>query len=173
MNSKKVLSGVLLVFVAVAIGFLVLKETLRSATVKPAASAATTSAGTAANAPAGATEVRPAPRKLVAYYFHLNKRCNTCRTIERQAKEAIETGFPEDLMSGRLEWRAVNLDDPGNDHFYKDFQLTGSALVLVDLVDGKLARFKQLSKTWDLVADAPAFASYVQGEIKAWLEVPQ
>jgi len=172
-KGKRILSGVLIAFVAVAIGFLVLKETLSSAADEPATPAATAAAGTAAGAPASATEVRPAPRKLVAYYFHLNKRCNTCRTIERLAKEAIETGFPEDLMSGRVEWRAVNLDDPGNDHYYKDFQLTGSALVLVDLVDGKPSRFKQMQKTWDLFADAPAFAAYVQGEARAWLGVPQ
>jgi len=173
-NGKKVLSGVLLAFVAVAIGFLVLKETRSMAAAdKSAAPAATAAAGTAEGALPGAPEVQPVPRRLVAYYFHLNKRCNTCRAIERQAKEAIETGFPEALLAGRLEWQAVNLDEPGNDHYYQDFQLTGSALVLVELVDGKPARFKHLPKTWDLVADRPAFAAYVQGETKAWLGVPQ
>ncbi len=163
---RRIVTGVLLAFVAVSIGFLALKETRGNAADEPSASAAP--AGIAAPA----AEARPAPRKLVAYYFHLNKRCNTCRAIERQAKEAVEAGFPEALMSGRVEWRAVNLDDAGNDHYYQDFQLTGSSLVLVDLVEGKPSRFKALPKTWDLVADPPAFQAYVQAETRSWLEAP-
>ena len=170
MNGKRVLTAALLAFVAVSLAFLVLKETRNSAVDETAAAVAP--AGTVAGPPA-ALEVRPAPRKLVAYYFHLNQRCNTCRAIERQAKEAVDADFPEALMSGRVEWRAVNLDDPGNDHYYRDFQLTGSSLLLVDLVDGKPSRFKALQKTWDLVADPPAFRAYVQAETKAWLEAPK
>jgi len=168
-NGRKVLTGALLAFVAVSVGFLILKETRGTASDVPGGPAPAVAAGDMRGAHAAATEVRPAPRKLVAYYFHLNKRCNTCRTIERQAKDALETSFPEDLMSGRLEWRIANLDDPENDHYYKDFQLTGSALVLVDLVDGKPSRVKTLQKTWDLFADEPAFSAYVRDETKAWL----
>ena len=159
MNGRRIITWLLLAFVVFSIGFLVVKE-LRSVAA-PAAPAA----------PAVVATVEPA--KVVAYYFHTNKRCNTCRAIENQARDAIDAGFPEALMSGRLEWRAVNLDDPGNDHFYQDFQLTGGSLVLVDLVDGKAARFKTLGKTWDLVADPPAFRSYATAEINAWLEAPR
>ena len=112
MNGKTIITGLLVAFVAVSFGFLVLKET-RGTIADESATAAP--AGSVAGTPAPAAEARPVPRKLVAYYFHLNKRCNTCRAIERQAKEAVEAGFPETLMSGRLEWRAVNLDDAGND----------------------------------------------------------
>jgi hypothetical protein len=169
-NGRKIVTGVLLGFVAVSVGWLILKET-RGRTADETGAAAAPAAIVATTA-APAEVATPAPRKLVSTYFHVNKRCNTCRAIERQARESVETGFPEALMSGRLEWRAVNLDDPGNDHFYTDFQLTGSSLVLVDFVEGKVARFKALQKTWDLVADPPAFQTYVQAEVTSWLEGP-
>ena len=155
MNTKKILAVVLLAFVAGSAGFLIIKETH----------------GSAGDEPVGVTGSQPLPRKLVAFYFHGAKRCNTCRAIERQAKEALENGFSEAMMSGRVEWRVVNLDEPANDHYYRDFQLTGSSLVFVDYIEGKQSRFKVLQKTWDLFADPPAFISYVQTEMKSWLEV--
>ncbi len=170
MNGKRIVTVLLLAFVAASVGFLVLKETRSSAAEETVV--ATAPAGALAKAAVSAAEATPAARKLVAYYFHLNKRCNTCRAIELQAKEAVDAGFPETLMSGRLEWRAVNLDDAGNEHYYQDFQLTGSSLVLVDLVQGKPSRYKTLQKTWDLVADPPAFQAYIQAETKSWLEAP-
>ena len=170
MKSKTIVTLLLLAFVAAAAGFLVLKE-MRGTAVADSTSANVV-AGPTGGTPAAAIEAYQAPRKLVAYYVHGAKRCNTCRAIEAQSKEALETGFPEALMAGLLEWREVNLDEPGNDHFATDYDLTGSSLVLVDLRDGKQARFKNLGKVWDLVADKPVFKAYVQGEVGPWLEAP-
>ena len=39
--------------------------------------------------------------RLVAYYFHGNVRCQTCRTIEAYAEEAIKNGYPEQMASGK------------------------------------------------------------------------
>jgi len=35
--------------------------------------------------------------KVVAYYFHTNTRCDTCRKIEAYSHEAIEEGFKTEL----------------------------------------------------------------------------
>ncbi len=156
MTAKRIVTGALLLFVAASLGFVVFRKA--------------DATGTGAASPA--VEANAIPRKLVATYFHGTKRCNTCRAIESMAKEAIETGFPEALMSGVLEWREVNTDEPADDHYYADYGLTGSSLVLVDFRDGRPARFKVLGKVWDLVADRPAFEEYVQGETRSWLEAP-
>jgi hypothetical protein len=169
-NPKTIVTMLLLAFVAAAAGFLVLKEMRGKVVADPVP--ADVASGSTTGAPAAVAEDPSVPRKLVAYYFHGNKRCNTCRAIQAQSKEALDTGFPEALMAGLLEWREVNLDDPGNDHFTTDYDLTGSGLVLVDLRNGRLARFKNLLKVWDLWADKPAFLDYVQGETRNWLEAP-
>lgn len=165
MRTKTVVTGALLLFVAASVGYLVLKETGAEGTPSDPQAAAP-------QAPAGAPEARPEPHRIVAFYFHGQKRCNTCRAIQAQSREAVETGFPEALMSGLLEFREVNTGEAGNSHFVRDFELTGSSLVLAEFRDGRQVRFKNLQKVWDLHADKPAFLAYVQAEIRPWLEVP-
>lgn len=169
MKPKTIVTVLLLGFVAAAAVFLVLKETRSAAIGEPAASTGT---ATAVATAASARQPNAVPRKLAVYYVHGTKRCNTCRAIESQARQALDDGFPEALMSGRLEWQSVNADEPANEHFYKDFELTGSSLLMVDFAGGRQTRFRNLERIWDLAADPPAFIAYVQSEVKPWLEAP-
>lgn len=107
---------------------------------------------------------------VVAYYFHGNVRCMTCRTIERLANETITAGFPDELESGELTWRAVNVDEPANEHFVKDFSLVTRSLVLVSYGDGKVVRFQNLDKVWQLVRDEEAFSQYVRESTRSFLD---
>jgi hypothetical protein len=107
---------------------------------------------------------------VVAFYFHGNVRCATCRKIEAYADEAIAQGFAAELASGRLAWRVVNIDDAGNKHFIQDFQLVTRSVVLAEYRNGTAVRWQNLDKVWQLVRDKEGFVSYVQGETKAFLE---
>ena len=56
-----------------------------------------------------ASEKKVINRKVVAYYFHGNMRCMTCRTIEAYAKEAIQakqTELEQAQRRGDLETAA-------------------------------------------------------------------
>ena len=150
MKPKIIATVVLLLFVAASVGYLVVQETRgKTATDMPS----------------------PEANKVVAYYFHGNVRCTTCRTIEAYAEEAIRTGFAAALENGHLEWRTVNIDDPANDHFILDFQLTTRSVVLERIVDGKHQDWKNLNRVWDLVrGDKAIFVEYVQNETRVFLE---
>lgn len=100
--------------------------------------------------------------RLVAYYFHGNVRCTTCRAIEAYSQEALESAFAAELADGRLEWRPVNTDEPGNEHFIKDFQLVSKALVLVEYEGEEAGASEVLDKVWRLTGDKAAFLAYVQ-----------
>ena len=108
MKAKTIVTGALLAFVAVSVVFMIAKD-------RPSrdSSVATTEEHSA--------EIAATDRTLIVYYFHGNKRCNTCRTIEAYTEEAIKTGFPDELRSGRLVWIPVNVDVPENGHFVEDF----------------------------------------------------
>jgi hypothetical protein len=106
-----------------------------------------------------------APPVLV-YYFHATTRCATCRTIEAYAHETVSTAFAADLKAGTLEWRAVNVDEPANRHFVRDYRLYTRSVVVVDGKDPK--RFKVLDQVWQLVHDKPAFQGYVERELRAF-----
>jgi len=196
MKLKQITTALLLVFVGVSVAFLVVKETRSRpgkvnsvgqtalaqepvSTIPPGGDSAATKISqaspknprvvpTATAAPAK-SEHGVSDRSVVAYYFHGNFRCPTCRKIEALSREAVESGFPEDLKAGRLEWRVINVEEPGNEHFVKDYQLFSKALVLVAKEGSKQTRWKNLQEVWTLVGDKEGFITYVQAEIRAYL----
>jgi hypothetical protein len=107
--------------------------------------------------------------KVIAYYFHGDFRCGTCRTIEAYSEEAITKGFADELASGRLAWRVVNVDEPENKHFVEDFALVTKSLVLADYRDGKVIRHENLQEVWKLVRDKEAFIDYVRASTREFL----
>jgi hypothetical protein len=108
-------------------------------------------------------------QRVLAYYFHTTQRCASCRKIEAYTAEAITTGFAEDLKAGRLVFQAVNIEDKGNEHFVKDFNLFTKTVVLVDERSGKQTAWKSLPKVWELLNDKDRFVRYIQGETRAYL----
>lgn len=106
---------------------------------------------------------------VVAFYFHGNTRCATCRKIEAYADEAIHQGFAEALDSSALRWRVVNIEQPDNKHFVQDFQLVTRSVVLAEYREGNVVRWKNLDKVWQLVRDKDGFTSYVQSETREFL----
>ena len=111
----------------------------------------------------------PTPR-FVAYYFHGNLRCPTCRRIEAFAEEAITRGFAEELEAGALAWRVVNTDEPDNRHFVQDFELMTKSLVLVEYRDGQVVRSSNLRLVWQLVGDKNGFLKYVRDSTSGFIE---
>ena len=101
---------------------------------------------------------------IVAYYFHGNTRCSTCRMLEAYSNEAITGGFASELENGELEWLVVNTDDKANAHFVTDFELVTKSVVLVEYRDGEVVRFRNLKLIWQLVGDQDGFIRYVRDE---------
>jgi hypothetical protein len=136
----------------------------------PAAESASSATAPAQDAQSAATEpAEAAPTKVVAYYFHRTLRCPTCLSIEKQSQEAIELSYNGELSSGTLEWHAVNIEEPGNEHFEKDFALDRQALVLVELEGEEVQRHKKLERVWELVEDPYGFQEYVVTEVALFL----
>jgi hypothetical protein len=107
--------------------------------------------------------------KVVAYYFHTNTRCSTCRKIEEYSHEAIEKGFPDELKNGTLEMRVVNYEQTENRHFIRDYKLVSKSLVLVNFVDGKQTEWTNLKLVWQLTGRKDAFLNYVRKEVRSYL----
>ena len=120
------------------------------------------------------TTTAVAPRTLdvevVAYYFHGNLRCRTCRTIEAYSEEAIRSEFADELASGRLAWHVVNVEEPENKHFVKEFELVTRSLVLADYEDGEVTRWENLKQVWQLVRDKERFLDYVNSSTRKFLQ---
>jgi len=94
-----------------------------------------------------------AQQGTIVYYFYGNHRCATCSRIGELTQKALE---------GRgVAYKAVNIEEPANEHYVKDFQL--DARVVVIQKDGN---FKKMQKVWDLVEDEQAFIAYIQSGLQ-------
>jgi len=164
---KTIVTALLLAFVMVSLGFIVIKEGGGNAETKPRE----VSINENPAQPEALSRVQASlpNSKVVAYYFHGTARCVTCRDIESYTKEAIETGFPEAIKTDRLEFRAVNVDEPQNEHFVQDYQLSSSSVVVARFTNGEQTDWKNLQLVWELVPDHDAFMVYIQEETKPFL----
>ncbi len=114
----------------------------------------------------------PAPadgRQVVVYYLHTTYRCVSCYRIENWTEAAVREGFPAETATGLLEWKVLNVEEPGNEHFVNDYQLFTKSVVLSEVRGGREIRWKRLDRAWDLLGDEAAFRRYVDGEIRRFL----
>jgi len=192
LDIKKLLKGLLFIFVALSLGVLIYKEFSPKKEIKATNIVETRGEKTTVSvepvpapksqhlkepatkqkqeSPAPLTEVKSQNSKVIAYYFHGTFRCTTCRTIEQYSHDAIQTYFAKELGDGRLEFRPVNIEEPGNKHFIQDYQLVTRSLVLSLMSDGKETKSKNLADVWKLVRDKDKFFQYVKDEVEKFLK---
>ena len=172
MTIKSVVTFSLLAFVVGSVAFLVAKESRRPPSVAASSSGQLTPAqgteGGAGSASAGQALARG--HKVIAYYFHGNFRCVSCVKIETLSRKVVTEGFPEEIETGRLEFRKVNVDEPQNRHFVEEYQLSGKSLVIVELRDGRRIRWRNMQDVWTLLDSEPEFISYVRDGVSAFLK---
>ncbi len=152
MKTRRLVTVILLLFVAASLGSLLAKSLRSSPSTAPAAD-------------------QPPPRDgMIAYYFHSTTRCPTCESIESYGHEALQSAFGDEMKSGQLQWRVLNYEKPENEHFVKEFQIALPSVVLVKMADGRQVAAKNLDQVWPLVGDKAAFMAYVQKEAKGVVE---
>jgi hypothetical protein len=108
--------------------------------------------------------------KVIAYYFHGSFRCPTCTNMEKFSREAVETKFKDALASGKLEFKAVNVEDKGNEHFMDEYKLYTKSLIISLAKDGKEVRYKNLDKIWELAQNKHKFIDYVKIEVAEFMK---
>jgi hypothetical protein len=110
-----------------------------------------------------------ASTKVIVYYFHGQARCPTCHKLEQYSKEVIEASFKDALASGNLEFKVVNVEDKGNEHFVDEYKLYTKALVLLLIKDGKEIKSTNLDKIWEYVGNKQKFFNYVKSGVGDYL----
>lgn len=106
---------------------------------------------------------------VIAYYFHRTIRCVACITVEVTAAAVIENSFQRQIADGRLIWMRINLDDEGGEEYGRQFEVSGSALVIAKAGDGNQPCHKQLTKVWELLSKPQALSEYIENEINEYL----
>ncbi len=102
-------------------------------------------------------------------YFRNNIRCVSCKKIEALTNETARKDFAEELASGKLVFRVIDVDEPANNHYIKDYQLTTKSVVISLHVDGKETSWTDMEKIWDLLSEPEAFRAYLAEPIRKHL----
>ena len=78
-------------------------------------------------------EARPeeAPQKdrVEVLCFHSRQRCATCRAIERNAREAIEARFADELAQGQVVFRTIDISEAQNAKIAEAYEVGWSLVV--------------------------------------------
>ncbi len=71
------------------------------------------------------------PVKLKVIYFHSERRCPTCISIEDNTKKTLNTYFAKELKEGTITLQTLNLDDEKNLKLVEKYEADGSSLFLI------------------------------------------
>jgi len=111
--------------------------------------------------------------KFFVYYLHTTGRCPTCVKMEKYTNEAIKAYFSNELKSGKIEFKVVNVEMPENEHFIKDYGLYTKSIVISEVKNGKELRWKNLDKIWTKVRDKNEFMNYIKQETSDFMRGPK
>ncbi|UCC95783.1 MAG: hypothetical protein JSW40_03295 [Candidatus Omnitrophota bacterium] len=126
--------------------------------------------GTLVNVCAVPAVENPLANHVAVYYFHGHFRCPTCLRMEQYAREAVEDNFRNELTSGKLTFKVVNVEEKGNEHFVNDYQLYTKSLVISLVENGKEVKYKNLDKIWAYARNKEKYIDYVKDEIGNFLK---
>jgi hypothetical protein len=157
MKYKKIIKIILLTFVGISTAYLIVSS-LRNSDAENKLEANSTSTK---------IEVRDG---YTAYYFHTTARCYTCKLIEKYANETIKSNFLKELDTGKLKWKVINVENPGNKHFITDFKLHTKSLVVTLTEKGKVIKWKNLEDVWKYARNEQQYKKYVKTEITKFME---
>lgn len=65
------------------------------------------------------------------YYFHFERRCVTCVSVEENSKKAVEELYPEQVKTGEYFFKAVNLDEASGKEIGDKMDIGMQTLVVV------------------------------------------
>ncbi len=117
---------------------------------------------------AGAEAAKTPPKdRVVVMYFHRTQRCPTCLKMGSYSEQAVASGFADQVKKGTVEFHYIDFQNEKNASYAKAYKITGPALIMAKVVDGKVAEFKDLKDIWSNVGDKKAFFKYVQDQVTA------
>ncbi len=110
-----------------------------------------------------------APDKVVAYYFHGERRCKTCLGIQAAIQQTIQERFADETTKGTLVFQELNTDQDDNKHFVQEFQLSFGTLIVAAKAGEKTVKWENCEKVWEYGHNPPALMEYTEKQIRHYL----
>ena len=134
----------------------------------PAASPTPTLAPPTPTPAPSATAATPTPQAsthvVEVVYFHRAQRCSGCIYAGDTTQYTVETYFADELASGEIVFRTLNLQDPANTAMVDKYGAYTSSLFINDVREG-VDHIEQVTEIWLLLHNDEPFVSLVKSEI--------
>lgn len=125
-------------------------------------------ARTAANAQSVAPAEIAGHDHVVMTYFTTNVRCRSCRQIEALTRETAEVRHADAIADGRLVFRVINTDEPGMEHYVKDYALVSKTVILSRFEGGREVEWKNMDDVWEHLGEPEVFHAYLETPLAEW-----
>lgn len=99
--------------------------------------------------------------------------CPTCDQMQKLSEDLLSapgSSFASDVADGKLSFRVINFEKPGNEHFLFDYDLYTTTIVLIEQRDGRQTRWKNLHESWEYAEENDGFKEYLANEIRAFAQ---
>ena len=160
MNTKKLISRTLLVFVAVSLVLAIADASgLRQKLSGKSQNSASHTAAVEGTVPAEAS-------RYAAIFYHAKHRCDTCRKIEEYAHSALQPAIDAD----EIAWETSEYTAPENRDVVRSMDVMTSTVLLAERENGRIVRFRNLEDVWLHTNDPERFASFIKDSWKSFRE---
>jgi len=102
-------------------------------------------------------------------YFHRAQRCRSCIYAEAGTRYTVETYFKDELASGKVIFKVVNIGDKENATIVKKYGAFTSSLFINTIRDGT-DHIKEVRDIWFVLGNDEAFVGEVRGKIEESLK---
>ena len=102
-------------------------------------------------------------------YFHRAQRCYGCAYAEAGVRYIVETYFEDELASGKLILKVVNVEDEENAAIVEKYGAYGSSLFVNTIKDGT-NHIEEVTDIWFVLGNDEAFVEVVRGKIEESLK---
>lgn len=75
--------------------------------------------------------------KVKVIYFHGTHRCPTCLAIEDLTRKTLDKYYRSEMEKGLISFSSINVDEKQNKKIAEDYEVYGSSLFLVKMMNGK------------------------------------
>jgi len=116
------------------------------------------------------SDTSPVPAdKVEVVYFHRAQRCSGCLYAEAGTRYTLETYFADELGSGKLIFKVVNVEDKENAPIVKKYGAFTSSLFVNTITDGT-DHIEGVTDIWLVLGNDKAFVEVVKSNIERSLE---
>ncbi len=107
--------------------------------------------------------------RVEVVYFHRAQRCSGCLYAEAGTRYTLETYFADELSSGRLTFRVLNVEDEENAAIVEKYGAYTSSLFINTIRDGT-DHVEEVTEIWFFLGEDKAFVEVVKSKIEKSLK---